>query len=512
MTEEHLTKREKSSSSSRLSIQEQTQSLQRDSELARIRAKLQEPRFHQLDVSHFPQSVAQNLKHTVPGYLAITPDEVLFEQNGKKVHMKIGRALQKWSPSLVNAYQTWKSRANMSNIVVRAIQRALEARDRHNRLAILSGFVGEYPVPDTRYKIVISQAPINLFLKSTCQSWEQESCERLGGSYGNPVKWLADRTSCGFCSDIEHGNAVLGVVNTETEEWIGRQMLRWGETGTAKKVCLGVEPRWYGNLPAGVGKFKKQLLTDLSTKTGVPLATACTAPCRTPYTYAGYSDAMQAGNTKITYSAATAEKGVSAVALQIQEHLEAGAFVYFYDYGHDVGNYKIKSLERIDHELPLDEIGDLLQYYDHWTTNLDDIRDALQSDYIYNTPDVRRIRDLDDLKERVSDDNKHVEHFDEVDMDSPTWLDQLSQNQIIDSYERADIQNAITLLAEGKDVVYDGYANTGDRFNEENEWFDTVLDDVIDDQTTNSEEVRQSEGFYREQEREAQEAHERYMR
>lgn len=156
---------------------------------------------------------------------------------------------------------------------------------------------GRYNITPS-HDIVITNDPVQIFMKSTGRSWEKESCERVGGQYES-----------GIFSDIEWCNLVAFLYKKqETENPIGRVMIRTCNTDK-EEPSFGIEPIWYTN----VGKITKESnkkINGISVKSLEEKLIAIIhdkgysmdyETCETPYTYEGYSDNAHAGNTSILY-------------------------------------------------------------------------------------------------------------------------------------------------------------------------------------------------------------------
>lgn len=161
--------------------------------------------------------------------------------------------------------------------------------------------VGRYPL-DEEHDFMITDDPVSIFAKSTGQDWEEESCEKDGGSHNE-----------GVYSDIEIGNCVVFIVEKEADHPVARLMLRWCDDEKGN-VGFGIEGRWYYTTKPGYGT--KAAMTDktlLYPRMPAVKATALVAKilqekglydystCTTPYYYGGYSDISRASKVRISY-------------------------------------------------------------------------------------------------------------------------------------------------------------------------------------------------------------------
>ncbi|MHA1291134.1 MAG: hypothetical protein ACTSQJ_00530, partial [Promethearchaeota archaeon] len=295
---------------------------------------------------------------------------------------------------------------------------ALKEQKEKNYANILKGWVGTYPTSYYQYEIVISQDPVDITTKSTGRKWERASCERIGGCYGNPTQWIREKKNCGFCSDIEYGNLILYIKNIETGEWEGRQMMRWCKLSDGTKG-LGIEKKWYGNkdLPDKLFKERDKLLHKLSEKTGIPIEFE--GVCVTPYVYAGYSDIIRAGNTKIRYPRYTMSKTrllekvlkiVPMVYHTLFEHL--GEEIWCYSYNPSSAEYYLSCIEHyyipdsIDSASNFYDIIDILTSmynYNEFTLDFDDIKEDILTDYLYADADVVIINSDTELDDYIAE-------------------------------------------------------------------------------------------------------------
>nr|MDO8114647.1 hypothetical protein [Candidatus Sigynarchaeota archaeon] len=168
----------------------------------------------------------------------------------------------------------------------------------------VAAIVGRYPLDET-HDIIITDDPISMFAKSTGQDWEEESCEKDGGSH-----------NAGVYSDIEIGNCVAFIVEKENDHPIARIMVRWCDEKNAKtkKIGFGIERRWYYTTSPGKGAKIENTSKNLMYK-DMPFVKATASvvkilkeknvydykQCVTPYSYGGYSDVMQTAHVRIEY-------------------------------------------------------------------------------------------------------------------------------------------------------------------------------------------------------------------
>ena len=150
---------------------------------------------------------------------------------------------------------------------------------------------------DSMHFIVISNKPIDIFMKSTGRAWEDDSCERVRGPYEN-----------GIYSDIEWSNCIaLLYKKSDKKNPIGRVMIRTCEDHESGKPSFGIEPIWYtikgrqeddGSVD-GIDIFDlRSKLVTIITEKGFSMDYDT---CITPYKYMGFSDKMEHGRTEITY-------------------------------------------------------------------------------------------------------------------------------------------------------------------------------------------------------------------
>jgi len=187
--------------------------------------------------------------------------------------------------------------------VYERIKIAIGAREQHKKgkhgefCKAAASLVGLYPFDD-KHQIGISNTAIDIFMKSTGQEWEQESCERVGGQF-----------DAGIYSDIEWCNLVAFIYANDEDMPIARVMIRTCETDDGNP-SFGVETVYYtneGRMPLSEGgdidgirlvNINIALFKIIEEKGFAVDYDACT----TPYEYAGYSDrAHRGGGVTINY-------------------------------------------------------------------------------------------------------------------------------------------------------------------------------------------------------------------
>jgi len=144
----------------------------------------------------------------------------------------------------------------------------------------------QFPVrrQEQRTRIVISNNPIDLLMKSSGRAWVEQSCERLGGQYEK-----------GAFSDIANNNAIAYVHFGNNPEPSARIMLRWCKRADGKSD-VGVEPVMYPR-----GQAYQFAIYDALSNILAQKGYGDYDVCITPYVYEGYSDEMGMGHTKIKY-------------------------------------------------------------------------------------------------------------------------------------------------------------------------------------------------------------------
>jgi len=144
----------------------------------------------------------------------------------------------------------------------------------------------QFPVrrQEQRTRIVISNNPIDLLMKSSGRAWVEQSCERLGGQYEK-----------GAFSDIANNNAIAYVHFGDNPEPSARIMLRWCKRADGKSD-VGVEPVMYPR-----GQAYQFAIYDALSNILAQKGYGDYDVCITPYVYEGYSDEMGMGHTKIKY-------------------------------------------------------------------------------------------------------------------------------------------------------------------------------------------------------------------
>lgn len=152
---------------------------------------------------------------------------------------------------------------------------------------------------DQYFIFVITNDPIDVFMKSTGRTWEKQSCERVNGEFES-----------GVYSDIEWCNFVVYLCDkNDTKNPIARVMVRNCETENGED-SFGIEPVWYsarGRLKDDNDKIEGTTIRELDERLvqiieeqGFPVDYGS---CITPYVYTGYSDYMRHGNMEIEYGA-----------------------------------------------------------------------------------------------------------------------------------------------------------------------------------------------------------------
>lgn len=169
-------------------------------------------------------------------------------------------------------------------------------------IAMMESITGYLPYND-KYHFRISVDPMDVYMKSTGQTWSSISCESVNGC-----------CSQGSFSDISLYNAVAFLEDNSRKE-IARIMIRWCEPAHAKrKYDIGIEASIYG------GVDKKVYLTELSNRRNKLLPDVFGydvyrslynqlnekgfldyEECKTPYHYEGYSDIMTDSGVSIRY-------------------------------------------------------------------------------------------------------------------------------------------------------------------------------------------------------------------
>lgn len=184
------------------------------------------------------------------------------------------------------------------------MRRAIDERNdhcfgRHKKFCDASdSIVGKYPYKTSHY-ILITNDPMDIMKKSSGQSWEFKSCERLEGEYEE-----------GIYSDISWSNLIAFLFKNGHDEAIGRVMIRTCLTDN-EEVSFGIEPIWYtrsgriegaGHIDGiNVANVTERIIEILDEKG----FTMDYKKCVTPYEYQGYSDQMHEGNTAIEYGRGT---------------------------------------------------------------------------------------------------------------------------------------------------------------------------------------------------------------
>jgi len=188
-----------------------------------------------------------------------------------------------------------------ANAYVDALNKAIEKRKKHRRgkyrehLAASDKICGWYDLG--KHSLKISNDPMDIFMKSTGQAWERESCERVGGMFED-----------GIFSDIEWCNCVVFLYNnTDNVHPIARVMVRLCTTNQLDRVSFGIEPIWYAKHGKVMGDDSIENLTvnrlreniiDIIESKGFDMDYK---ECMTPFKYRGYSDNEHEGQTMITY-------------------------------------------------------------------------------------------------------------------------------------------------------------------------------------------------------------------
>lgn len=179
---------------------------------------------------------------------------------------------------------------------------------------------GIYDVPNYPGNVFfISADPIDIFMKSTNQGWQEDSCERYGGEFEQGS--FSDIENCSFvCFLTKKGRRTV-------QQSIARIMLRlcyvtmkskkhgytWAHeadwyTITGKTSILRTERGIPIYDPFRIDRFAdrgisgKELTDSLvDVLSSIGLITEYTK-CVTPFKYCGYSDIERTGDTAITYS------------------------------------------------------------------------------------------------------------------------------------------------------------------------------------------------------------------
>jgi len=176
-----------------------------------------------------------------------------FRDDGTKTRMKLGRLLKNAPPEIKNLMTKFPT------------------------------------VKGDKATIVISDWPTDLLRKSSSRKWASESCESLGGMYGQ-----------GPFSDIKNNNAIayiyIGDKNPVVDEPNGRYMLRWCDNEEGKPD-VAVEPVMY---PRGL-KYRMEIYNALNSILK-DKGYGNYNKCITPYSYDGYSD-YKGGGGIISYKA-----------------------------------------------------------------------------------------------------------------------------------------------------------------------------------------------------------------
>ena len=165
-------------------------------------------------------------------------------------------------------------------------------------------------------QIVMTCNPIDIFMKSTAQSWESQSCERYGGQYFN-----------GVFSDIQNV-ALIAFLRLKDEMPFARIMIRpckvtmtfkesrgktREEIDAMRQWAYGIEKYYYSKNDKTLRRSKYFI------ESIIPAFVATNAierilkdakvfdyneprECITPYSYEGYSDVMGSGHTQIRYT------------------------------------------------------------------------------------------------------------------------------------------------------------------------------------------------------------------
>jgi len=198
--------------------------------------------------------------------------------------------------------EQWRINEETERIVDAMRQRQKMEYINQDVIAMMDSICGILPF-DEKYHFRISVDPVDVFMKSTGQTWSQISCESTHGSRPH-----------GPAADIALYNAVA-FLEDSSGKTIARLMIRWcNPQNTTRKNDIGIEAAVYG------GINNKVYLTDISNRrtTLVPglygydvyrsLYTQLRqqgfldyTECITPYRYAGYSDIMTDDYKKIIF-------------------------------------------------------------------------------------------------------------------------------------------------------------------------------------------------------------------
>lgn len=180
-----------------------------------------------------------------------------------------------------------------------AIEKRIHHRkDHYAKFCVASDKICGYYYKSKMHYIIITNDPLDIFMKSTGRSWERESCERIGGSYED-----------GIFSDIEWCNLIAFIYNVnDANNPIARIMIRTCETSDGEP-SFGIEPIWYtvrgkmdfngaARLDGMLIKSASQFLISVIKQQGFDMDYE---RCNTEYVYHGYSDREQDGHTMISY-------------------------------------------------------------------------------------------------------------------------------------------------------------------------------------------------------------------
>lgn len=275
-----------------------------------------------------------------PPKLFVKPDDADYiymtdSQGREKVFKKIGKVLESEStPEVLKTYREWKSK------------------------------VKSYSVPDIN--LVISTNPADIIRKSSTQSWEDKSCERL-----------TSQQSRGVWDDIRFNNAIAYVTVDGNPAWMGRVMLRWC-INDSKEVDLGIESIFYGNTAYEDVVLKK--IKEIAEKKGLLNYHSC----ETPYVYHGWSDQMHGQDKKIVYG----DRGVT-LEKEIEEIVSdwRGRSGYISFYGDELRDRDLDNRYSYTEDL-----GDFIQwaFNDFWSylEELEAIPSNWEEDILRGSPEA----------------------------------------------------------------------------------------------------------------------------
>ncbi|MFA5730761.1 MAG: hypothetical protein WC934_02015 [Acidithiobacillus sp.] len=236
---------------------------------------------------------------------------------------------------------------------------------------------GEYDFDD-EYRIVITDDPVEIALKSTGRPWEKTSCERISGCHWD-----------GFIDDIKYNNFIAFVIDKKGIP-IGRTMLRWGEDKKDGFSCIGQEPSMYekGIRSSIIDEIHNKIDDIISDKN------LESEQCETPYKYGGYSDQMEKSDVNIVYS--------NRNDLKVPKDNQW--LIYSSSNENEIDIVNGNNISR-------SERRKLLEYGYEWKDNEEAVEEYFRGTYADEW--TRNISSLYDIKERL------VEKFDDIVEDLP---------------------------------------------------------------------------------------------